>query len=193
MNGDNSTRTKSWIVTHPILLRKVSMSCVMGNTHKTSNFFFFFFILQKITWIRGGSRMISQGFDLIKLPHLLYIFGQGGLSKQGRPRSDAAESVIWSGSTQNAIHPAAFQIYQQVEKWICSNFRKSLLTLKAPSKICSRRHSKIFIFFSFFRENKSWYFMTIYMKFQDLFSSENKKKKKIKIVFCFNFDWSFKG
>ena len=43
MNGDNRTRTKSWIVTHPILLRKVSMSCVMGNTHKTSNFFFFFY------------------------------------------------------------------------------------------------------------------------------------------------------
>ena len=53
------------------------------------------------------------------------------------------------------------------------------LTLKAPSKICSRRHSKLFLLF--FRGNKSWHFMwivcqTIHMKCQDLFSLKNKKK-----------------
>ena len=47
---------------------------------------------------RCGSRMISEGvwwgggggFDLIKLSYLLYVFGQEGLSKQCRSRSDAA-------------------------------------------------------------------------------------------------------
>ena len=31
------------------------------------------------------------------------------------------------------------------------------------------------------------------MKYQDLFSSENEKKKEIKIVVCFSRDWRFKG
>ena len=39
---------------------------------------------------RGGSRMISKGFELINLPYILYAFGKTGLSKQCRPWSDAA-------------------------------------------------------------------------------------------------------
>ena len=37
------------------------------------------------------------------------------------------------------------------------------LTLKAPSKICSRQHFEFFFtyYFLFFRENKSWHFMWI--------------------------------
>ena len=35
-----------------------------------------------------GSRMISQGFDLIKIPYLLDVFGNLGISKQCRLRSD---------------------------------------------------------------------------------------------------------
>ena len=77
-----------------------------------------------------------------------------------------------------------------------NTYMDNLLTLKAPSKVCSRRHSKIFIFY--FSEKTSldiscelsaW--QTIHMKCQNLFSSENKKK--IKIVVCFSCDWRFKG
>ena len=57
--------------------------------------------------------------------------------------------------------------------------------LKAPGKICSRRQSKIFIFYfsektslDISYESSAW--QTIHMKCQDLFSSENKKKKKKK-------------
>ena len=61
---------------------------------------------------------------------------------------------------------------------------KSGLALKAPSKICSRRHSKIFIFYFSEKtcldiscESSAW--QTIHMKCQDLFSSEKKKKSKL--------------
>ena len=37
--------------------------------------------------------MILKGFDLIKFPYLLYVFEQTGLSKQCRPRIDAAERM----------------------------------------------------------------------------------------------------
>ena len=51
-------------------------------------------------------------------------------------------------------------------------------TLEAPSKICSRRHSKIYIFY--FSEKTSIDIscesQMIHMKCQDMFSSENKKK-----------------
>ena len=59
-----------------------------------------------------GSRMISErlvvGVDWIKLPYILYVIGQTGLSrlsKQCKPRSDAAERGVWSGSTLFAPHP----------------------------------------------------------------------------------------
>ena len=73
----------------------------------------------------------------------------------------------------------------------------TMLTLKAPSKICSRQHSKIFILYFSEKtsldiscESSAW--QTIHMKCQDFFSSENKKKI-IKIVVCFSCDWRFKG
>ena len=56
------------------------------------------------------------------------------------------------------------------------------LTLKAWSKICSRRHSKTFVLF--FRENKSWHFMWIICLADDshemltCFLWKIKKKKK---------------
>ena len=60
-----------------------------------------------------------------------------------------------------------------------------LLTLKAPSKICSRRHSNFFFYFYFFFsekpsldiscESSTW--QMIHMKCQDLFSLKNNKKK----------------
>ena len=56
------------------------------------------------------------------------------------------------------------------------------LTLKVPSKICSRQHSKIFIFYFSEKtsldiscESSAWQMM--HAKCQDLFSSEKKKKK----------------
>ena len=56
------------------------------------------------------------------------------------------------------------------------------LTLKVPSKICRRRHSKFFFFF--FSEKTSLDILcessakqTIHMKFQHLFSLKNKKNK----------------
>ena len=65
-------------------------------------------------------------------------------------------------------------IYVFVEKQI-------LETLKVPSKICSRQHP---IFFYYFSEKtsldnscESSALQMIYMKCQDLFISENKKKK----------------
>ena len=59
-----------------------------------------------------------------------------------------------------------------------------ILTLKTPSKICSRRRSKIFFYFS---EKTSLDIscessakQTIHIKYQDLFSLKSKKKKKKK-------------
>ena len=53
-----------------------------------------------------------------------------------------------------------------------------VLTLEAPSKLCSRRRSKIYIFY--FSEKTSidisCELQMIHMKCQDMFSSENKKK-----------------
>ena len=52
--------------------------------------------INSVSYFRVGSRMISKGgggggeVDLIKLAYLLYVFGKTSLSKQCRPRSDAA-------------------------------------------------------------------------------------------------------
>ena len=55
--------------------------------------------------IRGGDPgWFLRGYDLIKLPYLLYVFGKTGLSKQCRSRSDATECGTWSGSTLFATH-----------------------------------------------------------------------------------------
>ena len=51
------------------------------------------------------------GSDLIKLSYFFYVFGQTGLSKQCRLRSDAAECGIWSGSTLFATDTAILHIF----------------------------------------------------------------------------------
>ena len=83
-----------------------------------------------------------------------------------------------------------------LELCLCTFISVSCLSLKAPSKICSRRQSKIFLFYFSEKtsldiscESSAW--QMIHMNCQDLFSSENKKK--IKIVICFSSDWRFKG
>ena len=55
-------------------------------------------------WGGGGGGGRAGGVDLIKLPYLLYVFGQTAFSKQCRPWSDAAECSVWSGSTLFATH-----------------------------------------------------------------------------------------
>ena len=55
--------------------------------------------------------MISEWFDLIKLPYLLYVLGQAGLIKQCRPRSDAATRGVRSGSTLFATHTAILHTF----------------------------------------------------------------------------------
>ena len=52
-----------------------------------------------------------KGFDLIILPYLLYVFGQTGLNKQCRSRSDAAKRGVWSRSTLFATHPAILRTF----------------------------------------------------------------------------------
>ena len=42
----------------------------------------------------GSGADLLRAFDLIKLPYFLYVFGKRGLSKQCRPRSDAAEPAV---------------------------------------------------------------------------------------------------
>ena len=55
-------------------------------------------------------------FDLIKLPYLLYIFGQTGLSKQCRLISNAAERNVCSGSTLFATR-STFLTHLRVVNW----------------------------------------------------------------------------
>ena len=44
-----------------------------------------------VKWLTGvDPDGFLKGFDIIILPYLLYVFGQTVLSKQCRPRSDAA-------------------------------------------------------------------------------------------------------
>ena len=71
------------------------------------------------------------------------------------------------------------------------------LTLKAPSKICSRRHLSLF-FFNFSKKTsldiscESSAKQTIHMKYQDLFSLKNLKKIFQNVVCC-GCDWRFKS
>ena len=60
---------------------------------------------------------------------------------------------------------------------------KGVLTLKAPSKLCSRRHSILFFYFFYFSEKTSLEIscelsakQMIHMKSEDLFSLKNRKK-----------------
>ena len=59
----------------------------------------------------AGPGGFLRGFDLIVLPYLFYVFGQTSLSKQSRPRSDAASRGVWSMSTLFATHPAILHIF----------------------------------------------------------------------------------
>ena len=53
-----------------------------------------------------GFEMIVRVFDMTELLYIHNVFGQTGLSKQCKPRSDAAECGVWSGSTMFVTHPA---------------------------------------------------------------------------------------
>ena len=66
----------------------------------------------------GGSRMISDGFDLIKLPYLPYVFGKTFLGKQFRP-----DQTPQNAASNQGLHylPLTQQFYanSQVVKLIC--------------------------------------------------------------------------
>ena len=73
----------------------------------------------------------------------------------------------------------------------------SILTLIAPSKICT---DDIYFYFFFNFSKKTSHDIScesIHMKYQDLFSLKNKNKKKKKNIFrnvvCCSCDWRFKG
>ena len=77
-----------------------------------------------------------------------------------------------------------------------------ILTLKAPSKIFSRRHFILFYLFFFFSEKikcldipcESSAWQTIHMKCQDLFSLKKKIKKiSFQTVVCCSCDWRSKS
>ena len=54
-----------------------------------------------------------------------------GLCKQCRPRSDAAECGVWSGSIPFAIHTAIFFTHQGLVEWTILNFRTSMVSSKS--------------------------------------------------------------
>ena len=75
------------------------------------------------------------GVDLILLPYLLYVVGQTGLRKQCRPRSDAAERGVWSGSTLFATQPAILHTFTGSKMdFLKRSIRKSVPNL-SKSKI----------------------------------------------------------
>ena len=47
--------------------------------------------------------------------YLLYVFRKTRLSKQCRPRSEATDRGVWSGSTLFAILPAILQIFLGIQ------------------------------------------------------------------------------
>ena len=75
-----------------------------------------------------------------------------------------------------------YPVKPMLSKVLREKTKHGCLTLKATRKICSRRHSDFF----FFSEKTSLEIscessakQTIHMKYQDLFSLKNKKKRKI--------------
>ena len=93
--------------------------------------------------------------DFFKINFFKIIFQEYHQSvKQFRSRSGPTFRRAWSGSKLFA---------KVISRWKKSPLVGKELTLKAPSKICSRRHSIFFFFFFFkyFRQNKSWHFMWI--------------------------------
>ena len=59
-------------------------------------------LMNALTW--GKLRIVA--IRLIKSAYLTVVFRQTGLDKQCRPRSDATERGVWSGSTLIAPHQA---------------------------------------------------------------------------------------
>ena len=101
---------------------------------------------------------------------------------------------VWEGlGLVIAALPGLFSYLFLVFHHCVFTFLTKLLSLKAPSKICSRWHSKKISFswkisLEISCESSAW--QMIHIKCQDLFS---KKKKKIKSVVCCSCDWCFKG
>ena len=112
--------------------------------------------------------------------------------KQCRLRSDTAECPIWVHTVCSSLSVPILWV-----NIVCTKVVS--LTLNAPSKICRRRHSKLFFYFSektsldISCESSAW--QMIHMKCQDLFSLKNKKYIiiKKKNVVCCSCDWRFKG
>ena len=77
------------------------------------------------------------GFDLIMSPYLLYVFGLAVLSKQCRPRSDAAERGVRSESTLLATHPEILHTFTGRKKDLLKrSIRKSVPNVsKFPMKM----------------------------------------------------------
>ena len=111
-----------------------------------------------------------------RFPYLPYVLGQKGL---GSVEPDWMPQNVMSDQDLHCLSPI-----------------QQYLTIKAPSKICSRRHLFLFFFnFSMITSLdiscESSAKQTIHMKYQDLFSLKNKKKKYIYIfqnVVCCNCD-----
>ena len=85
------------------------------------------------------------------------------------------ENRLWHFMQIVSLEDFAHHLWKPIfwENW------EIYLTLKVPSKICSRWHS-IFFFYFYFSEKTSLDILceSIHMKCQDLFSLKNKKKKK---------------
>ena len=115
--------------------------------------------------------MVSrQGVPILKVIKVNMVF------KESLADSDqTAQCAGWSDFPLGALP-------NDDDNFVFYVFFQDYSTLKAPSKICSRRHSNFF--FLFFRENKSWHFMWIICQGDDshemlrLVFSEKKKKKK---------------
>ena len=71
-----------------------------------------------------------RGFDLIIFLYLFYVLWQTGLSKQCRPRSDAKECGIWSGSILFTTHPTVVHTFTGNKMdFLWRNIRKSVPNL----------------------------------------------------------------
>ena len=94
-------------------------------------------LLRKSRFIPGvDPGRILRRFDLNIVPYLLCVFGQTGMSKRCRSRSDAAERGVWSGSTLFATHPAILHTFLGSEMDLLTrSTRKSVPNLSNVSYI----------------------------------------------------------
>ena len=74
-------------------------------------FFFFFFFLPEYSDRHDWANSINMDQEVVKSLFALFEISPLllGISKQCRPRSDAAKRRVWSGSTLFATHPAEFR------------------------------------------------------------------------------------